>query len=506
MIQLTIESIVNACNGIIIRKGANNYIKGISTDTRRIQPEMLFIPLVGENYDGHDFVIDASKKGIYATLVEKNKKLTFLNELENIYVIEVENTLKALKDISKKYKERFQIPFIAVTGSNGKTSTKDMISAVLSSRYKTLKSEGNFNNQIGLPLTLFNLDKSHEFAVLEMGMSSFGEIEGLVDIVNPNIAVVTNIGMAHIENLGSKENIMKAKMEISKNLSEEDILLFNGDDEYLKSIQHKEHMEHMEHMGTVLLCCSELDCNNTEEPSPCVQQNDTEEPSPCVPRYKAISFGMDKTNDFYPEKIYDLGDKGVAFDILINRETEKFYIKQPGLHNVYNALVAIWVGLFYEITPKEINKSLHSYIPTKMRMEIIENNNCKIINDCYNASPNSMKAALSVLANSVGKRKIAILANMLEMGRFSEKGHRFVGKCVAENKIDILITVGEEAKWIADEAKNAGLDKRNIFKVGKIQETNLLLLEIIKQGDTILVKGSRGMQMENIVQLLLERC
>ena len=464
MIQLTIESVVNACNGIIIRKGDNNYISGISTDTRKIQPEMLFVPLVGENYDGHDFIIDASKKGIHATLVEKNKKPTCLNELENIYVIEVENTVKALKDISKKYKESFRIPFIAVTGSNGKTSTKDMISAVLSSRFKALKSEGNFNNQIGLPLTLFNLDKSHEFAVLEMGMSSFGEIEELVGIVNPNIAVITNIGMAHIENLGSKLNIMKAKMEISKNLSEEDILLFNGDDEYLKSIKLQKL------------------------------------------RYRAISFGMDKTNDFYPEKIYDLGDKGVTLDILINSKMEKFYIKQPGLHNVYNALVAIWVGLFYEMTPKEINKSLHSYIPTKMRMEIIENSNCKIINDCYNASPNSMKAALSVLANSTGNRKIAILANMLELGMFSEKGHRFVGKCVAENKIDILITVGEEAKWIADEAHNAGLEKKNMFKVGKIQEINLLLNEIIKQGDTILVKGSRSMQMENVVQLLLERC
>ncbi|MGV8145125.1 MAG: UDP-N-acetylmuramoyl-tripeptide--D-alanyl-D-alanine ligase [Alkaliphilus sp.] len=491
MMQLTIESIINACNGKVVCKGNKDYITGISTDARKIQSETLFIPLTGENFDGHDFIISAHKKGIHAVLIEKNREQTFMDKIDNIYVIEVENTLKALKNISKNYREYFEMPFIAVTGSNGKTSTKDMISSVLSSKYETLKNEGNFNNQIGLPLTLFNLNKSHELAVLEMGMSSFGEIEELVDIVKPNVAVITNIGMAHIENLGSKKNIMKAKMEISKNLSRDDILLFNGDDEYLKSLKLQEKEQHK---GTVLLCCSESEYGNTEEPSPCVVE------------YKRISFGLEKHNVFYPEQVHDLGERGTDIEIMINKTTHKFSIRQPGLHNVYNALVAIWLGLFYGITPKEINRSLQLYIPTKMRMEIIEKSHFTIINDCYNASPNSMKAALSVLSNISGKRRVAILANMLEMGSFSEEGHRIVGKAVAENDIDALITVGEDAKWIADEAINGGLKNNKVFKADNIQEAIIFTQEIIMQSDTILVKGSRGMQMEKVVQFLLERC
>ena len=480
MKKWSIKNVINACCGKIIQEGNSKYINGISTDSRTVYAEMLFIPLVGEKFDGHDFIIDASKKKINAVLIETNRKLPDIKEMGNIYIIEVENTLEALKDISKNYRDYFDIPFIAVTGSNGKTTTKDMISAVLSSKYKTLKNEGNFNNQIGLPLTLFNLNRSHELAVLEMGMSSFGEIEELVDIVNPNVAVITNIGMAHIENLGSKKNILKAKMEITKNLSKDDILLFNGDDEYLKSLKLQEQRTQKNRLLVF-----------SREPSPCVQR---------------ISFGLEKDNDFYPEQVYDLGERGTAIEILINSTTHKFSIKQPGLNNVYNALVAIWIGLFYRLSPLEINKSFQSFMPTKMRMEILEKNEFKIINDCYNASPNSMKAALSVLANSSGVRKIAILANMLEMGRFSEKGHRIVGKYVADNDIDVLITVGEDAKWIAKEAIIIGLNENKIFAMNNIQEIKPLLKKMITQGDIILVKGSRGMEMEKVVQFILERC
>lgn len=236
MIKQSVEKISEMCHGRIVHRGLKDSIEGISTDSRTIKSNDLFIPLIGENFDGHDFIQAACERGASAILKNRDVKVSF-DTLDHIYIIEVDDTTKALQDMSKAYKELFSIPFIGITGSNGKTSTKDMISSVLSSKFHVLKNIGNFNNHIGLPLTLFNLDKHHEIAVLEMGMSEFGEIQTLAEIVKPQVAVITNIGVSHIANLGSRENIMKAKMEISSYLEEGDYLLLNGDNDLLSTLK-----------------------------------------------------------------------------------------------------------------------------------------------------------------------------------------------------------------------------------------------------------------------------
>ncbi|MBM7614591.1 UDP-N-acetylmuramoyl-tripeptide--D-alanyl-D-alanine ligase [Alkaliphilus hydrothermalis] len=461
MKQLSIDWVTSACGGKLIQQGSRNEIFTISTDSRTNQEGALFIPLVGENFDGHRFISQAIEKGAIAVLKAKDFELDF--RLESVNIIEVEDTLVALKEISRHYRQLFNIPFVGVTGSTGKTTTKDLISSVLAAKFNVLKNVGNFNNQIGLPMTLFNLEAEHQMGILEMGMSSFGEIESLVELVRPNIAVITNIGMSHIENLGSKEGILKAKMEIATYLKKEDYLLLNGDDEYLKNLRGQESS------------------------------------------YDKIFFGISKENDFYPNAVEDLGEAGFKIVLTIKEEAKTFSIKYPGLHNVYNGLVAIWIGLHNGMTPDEIQKGLDGYIPTKMRLEIVNLPKLKVINDAYNASPDSMKAAITVLKSIEGKRKIAILGNILEMGSFAEEGHRIVGEFVAQTGIDILITVGTAAKWIAEEAKDIGIGIKEIYSVENNNGAIELLEGVMEEKDVILVKGSRGMKMEEIINYIQER-
>lgn len=462
MIHQSIETIAKACNGVIINKGKSKYIDNISTDTRTIVEGSLYIPLTGENFDGHTFIKEALKKGAVAVLIQEDR-ISTVDTVEDICFIKVVDTLSALKKIGHYYRSLFQIPFIGVTGSVGKTTTKDLISGVLSSKYRVHKNMGNFNNQIGLPLTLFNLESEHEMSVLEMGMSSYGEILDLVNIVRPNIAVITNIGVSHIEYFGCKENIMKAKLEITANLNEGDYLLLNGDDDLLKNFDKK----------------------NKE--------------------YEVIFYGLSSNNEFYPTKIEDLGEDGSVFHVKLKDKEEIFKVKQPGLHNVSNALAAVWIGSNSGMTATDIQAGLSSFEPSKMRLEIINKEDIKIINDAYNASPDSMKAALGVLSNIKATRKIAVLGNIFEMGTFSEEGHRSVGKYFAEKEITMLITVGDMAKWIALEAIKNGLEPKMVFSVSTNEEAINRLSESIEKEDAILIKGSRGMKMEEIVRYLQER-
>lgn len=458
---LTVEQIIQATGGRLLQAGKNPSSLGISTDTRTLKVGQLFIPLDGANYRGHDFIPKAKTKGAWGSLCCKGQPIN-LKELEGIFVIEVEDILVALRKISTYYRNQFHIPFVAVTGSTGKTSTKDLISSILSEKYQVLKNMGNLNNQIGLPMTLFNLSKSHEVGVLEMGMSSFGEIHNLVEIVRPHVAVITNIGMSHIEHLGSRENILKAKLEIAGFLQGTDYLLINGDDPYLQKVKEQQRS------------------------------------------YQCISYGLSKENDFYPQRVIDHGEAGFTISIKIMEEVHDFQFKYPGIHNVYNALVALWIGLNFEMTPEELQKGLNHYIPSKMRFEIHEKHNLKIINDAYNASPDSMKASLKVLDDMKGKRKIALLGDMFEMGSFSEEGHRMVGRDFANTNVNILISVGNMARWIAEEAETLANEKL-IISVSNNQQAIEKLEELIQPEDIILIKGSRGMKMEEIVNYLLER-
>lgn len=461
MIEQSITAIARACNGVIINKGNTETINEISTDTRTIKRGNLFIPLIGENFDGHIFIEDAIKKGAGAILVQGNRVENLINR-DGINIIRVKDTLEALTQIARYYKNLFDIPFIGVTGSVGKTTTKDIIAGVLSEKYNVHKNMGNFNNEVGLPITLFNLEPYHDISVLEMGMSSYGEILNLVNIVYPDIAVITNIGVSHIKYFGSKENIMKAKMEVAANLRKGDYLLINGDDEYLRNIDKKDK------------------------------------------DYDVVFYGLSSHNDFYPTDVENLGEEGSYFTINIGGKSEQFKIKQPGLHNIYNVLAAIWIGIKYGMTSEEIQKGLNCFELSEMRLEVINKNSIKIINDTYNASPDSMKAAIDVLEDIKADRKIAVLGNMFEMGDFAEEGHRDVGEYLANKKIDMLITVGEMAYWIASEAEKKCFKKGNIF----VALTNKDAIDVLKQNihdnDAILVKGSRGMVMEEIVGFLQE--
>ena len=463
MKAFTIRQIIEATKGQLLESSSidlDGEVNGVSTDTRTIKKGELFIPLVGEIFDGHYFVDEAIEKGASAVLIHR-EDAKFLPELfPEVAVIKVADTLKALQDLAAFQRSRFNIPIVAVTGSNGKTTTKDMIALVLSQKYKVLKTQGNFNNEIGLPLTLLGLDDSHEVAVVEMGMNHLGEIHRLAKIARPNIGVITNIGVSHIQNLGTRENILKAKMEIFDFFTSEDKAILNGDDEFLSKVAE-------------------------EFP------------------YQVKYYGISDIASVKAQDIRLLGEKGISYNINIGSQIHPIEIPIPGKHNVYNSLAAVAVGSLMGIDIQDIANALKSYRSGDMRLNIFTtDSNIKVIDDVYNASPDSMKAAIEVLKDLGEGRKVAILGDMLELGDYSQKGHSEVGEVVAHKGIDILITVGQESKFIGIEARKCGMDDQRIIHLESNKDVIDYLDTIIEQGDKILVKGSRSMKMEEIVEYL----
>lgn len=452
--NLTIEEILKAVDGKLISGNNNIKISGVSTDSRTIKKGELFIPLIGENFNGENFLDDAIKLGS-ASLTAKSINT---NKYEKPVIL-VEDTKIAFHRLANYYRSKFDIPFIAVTGSSGKTTTKDMIYSVLSKKYNVLKTEGNLNNEIGLPITLFKLNKTHQIAIVEMGMSDFGEIRKLKNIANPNIAVYTNIGVAHIEKLGSRENILKAKSELIEDFGNGNSIVINSDDDMLRKL---------------------LNSTNSEY----------------------ITYGI-KSGDFKAYNIRNI-ENGISYNINLNGEPTEINLSVPGEHNVYNSLAAICIGSKFGVNKEDIKEALKNFLPGKMRLNIINLNEIKLIDDSYNANPSSMKAAISVLKGFKNGRKIAVLGNMLELGEYSNTGHKDVGKFVKNSNIDILITVGDQAKMIANGAKETGMADDKIFICDDNTSAIKTLKKIIEKNDIILVKGSRGMGMEKIVKYLQE--
>jgi UDP-N-acetylmuramoyl-tripeptide--D-alanyl-D-alanine ligase len=455
MEPLKIAELVLATDGECLNMTGNINIDGICTDSRKIKPGELFIPIIGENFDGHDFIEYAIRAGSVAVLSDRYLKN------EKIPYIKVKNTTKALLDIAGYYRTKFEIPAIAITGSSGKTTAKDMIAAVLGQSFNVLKNEGNFNNAIGLPGTIFNLNKNHEICVLEMGMNSFGEIRQLAKAVKPDIAVITNIGTAHIEFLKTQQGILKAKLEIIEFFNKNNTLIINGDDELLKSERFE--------------------------------------------KFNVMRFGMDETNDIYAYAIKQTENKGTEFSVKIGDLVEKFFIPMMGIHNVYNGLSAITVGICLGMSLERIKSGLLGFKPPDMRMEsIILDNGMTIINDAYNANPESMKAAIKTLHNMICKnRKLLILGDMMELGEYTEKGHYEVGKYAATNGIDALIAIGERSKKITEGAIENGL--KEVYHFENNEKAKDELIDILKPSDTVLVKGSRSVKLEEIVYFLRER-
>ncbi len=449
MQRLNVKDVLAATGGTLVCGTEDFVISEIVTDSRKAGTNMLFVPIVGDNNDGHDFIGSAFENGAETVVTHRD-----IPAMAGKNIIRVRDTRIAFGDIARYYKEKYNLPTVAITGSVGKTTTKDMISAVLAMKYNTLKTQGNFNNDIGLPITIFRLEKKHEAAVLEIGMSHMGEIRYLASIAKPDVAVITNIGMSHIENLGSQENIYYSKLQICDFMDKDKLLVVNGDDKFLA--------RHFD-------------------------------------RCRVVTCGIENKNcDLVAENIKNLGIDGTKFTVKVDGENHEVYVKIPGVHNVYNALIAIAVGRHYNIPMKDIIDGIREFLLTSMRMEIREFNGVTVINDCYNASPDSMRAALSVLHDMKAKRKVAVLGDVLEMGTFAEKALYEVGLSIED--MDMLVTVGDNSRFIARGASFAGIKNTKSFKTNK--EAIDCLHEYLKPGDAVLVKASRGMRFEQIVDAL----
>ena len=448
MNKITVNEIITATGGELLCGSKDAFIENVSIDSREVNGNTLFVALKGENSDGHNYIEKAFENG--ASLVISEKDI-----VGNGAVVKVKNSSKALGKIAKFYKKKLNLKTIAVTGSVGKTTTKDMLSAVMNMQYNTLKTEGNFNNELGLPLTVLRLKKTHEAAVLEMGMSEFGEIDYLADIARPDVAIITNIGMSHIENLGSQEGIFKAKTEICNYFNKDSLLIVNADDKYLKKA--------LEFKG-----------------------------------FNVVGYGIENECQYKARDIENLGLDGAKFSVDIYEREYRIHVKTPGVHNVYNALAAIACGVHYNIGPNKIIEGIENFSLTKMRMSVEKAGSVTIINDCYNSSPDSVNAALKVLATQ-STRKVAVLGDCLEMGEYAEDSHFKIGEEVTRNKIDVLLTAGSNAKFIAEGAKI-----RETYTFDTTDELVLNISKFIKENDTVLVKASRGMHFEKVVDKITE--
>ncbi len=439
MQPFTIKDILDATGGSLVCGNENTQISAVSTDSRSLDATTLFIPLKGERFDGHDFVDNAS---VYITHNEASAK-------DGKTIVKVDNTLVAFGKLSKYYKEKYPVMTVGVVGSVGKTTTRDFTAAVLGTKYNTLKTDKNFNNHIGVPIMVMRLEQSHEACVLEMGMSALGEIEYLADIVRPDILVMTNIGMSHIENLGSQENIFKAKMEGTAYLDESSTVIANGDDKFLKTVK-----------GT----------------------------------YKTVFYGVENEKaDIRAVDIIDKGLEGVEFSVLWKGNKYQVSLATPGVHNVYNALAAFGAGVAAGVSPEQAAEGLEKPQLTGMRMEIREHNGIKIINDCYNAAPDSVRAALKVLETEKDRRRVAILGDILEMGTFARDAHLDLGKEAVE-KADVLVCIGKNGSYIAKGAEGMN----HIYTFETTEAAAEVINTIVAPGDTVLLKASRGMHFEKI--------
>lgn len=457
MAQFTISELRRVTGGHLRQGVETTPVFGVSTDSRKILQGSVFIALTGENFDGHNFAAQAVAQGAAGIIAAKPLQADIP---PSVFVLEVKDTLQALQDIARFHRLRYDIPVIAVTGSNGKTTTKDLIAAVLSQKYCTLKTEANFNNEIGLPLTLLNLEDKHQAAVVEMGMRGLGEIKALADIACPNVAVVTNVGETHMELLGSLENIARAKTELVEALDEKGVAVLNSDDVLVRSMNER--------------CKGEV-----------------------------IYYG---TNSFADVRAMDIradGEQKTTAVVAAGKHHFPIAIPAPGRHNAVNAMAAVAVGLHLGLTESDIRQGLEGFIPSAMRMDIImTKQGYKLMNDVYNASPLSMRAALDTLTDIAGGRTIAILGDMLELGDISEEAHRQIGWYVAEKGINGLLTFGPQAEFIAAGARQGETQPEFIGSFSTLETLLEKLKGLARAGDTILIKGSRGMRMERLAEAI----
>lgn len=448
--KLSFEEVVSSIKGKVILDNDNKEFNKLSIDTRKIENGDIYLAIKGANFNGNDYVEAAFEKGASIAIVSEVKKPLDDMKSKGIVIL-VDDTRIALGDLARYYREKLGIKVVGITGSVGKTSTKDVVAAFLSGKYNVFKTKGNFNNDIGLPLMILEMTEETEVAVLEMGMSDLKEIEYLADIARPDIGIITNIGVSHIENLKTRDNILKAKLEIATYFDKNSTLILNYEDDKLKNVS-----------------------NNS---------------------FELVKVGYNQEYDVSATNII-LEERETSFTAHSDEGSRDFTIKMPGKHNVLNALLSIATSLKLGLTFDEMTEGLSNFAATSMRLQISEANGYKIINDCYNASPSSMIAAIDVLSNYKKERKIAILGTMRELGDEAYNSHKDVGTH-ASNNCDILIAIGEYA-----EAYKDGYCGKEIICYNSKEEALESLRKIVKSNDAILVKASRGAKFEEIVDIL----
>lgn len=465
MKNIYIKDIIKTCNAILLCGNEEDLLTDIVRDTREIKKGDTYMGFKGEHNDGNLFYNIAIENGAKICILQKSSVENKINvEIEdikkkysNVSIILVEDTIKALQEIASFKRNMYDIPVVGITGSVGKTSTKDIIASVMSKKFNVLKTLGNYNNQIGLPLTVLRL-KDEDAMVVEMGMNMPNEIGPLSKIAKPSVAVITNVGTAHIGNLGSRENILKAKLEILDGLQKDGILVINNDNDML-------HNWYMENENT---------------------------------NFKVVTFGMENKSDIMPYDI-ELSENGSTYKIDIDKKVYTVNISVGGNHFVLNSLCAIAMGRIFDIPMEDILEGIANFELTKRRMQVEKNKNgITIINDCYNANYDSMKAAIEYLGKINAKKRIAVLGDMLELGEFSKELHEKVGEEVANNNVNILITVGSESKHIVSKALEGGFNKENIYICNNNDEAVKVIKKIASAGDAILLKASNGLNFQEI--------
>jgi len=453
---MKVEDIIKATNGKLLVGKLQENCENFCTDTRKIQKGDVYVGLKGEKFNGNEYYKDALEKGAKVAVISGIKiSEEDFKQYNDKTIIEVEDSLEAFGDIARYKRELYNIPVIQITGSVGKTSTRDIVANVVRTQYKTLQTEGNQNNAVGLPTTLLKL-KDHEAVVVESGMNHLGEIRYLGKIAKPTVAVITNVGTAHIGFLGSRENILKAKLEILENLKPDGYIVINNDNDMLNKWA----------------------------------KEDT--------KYKKYTFGIDEKSDVMAYNI-KVNENYSTYNVKIDNKEYSVKVPVSGVHFVYNSLCAIAVGNLLNIAPENIIKGIETFSLTKNRMEVDKiKDNITVINDAYNASYDSMKAAIEYLQNLPGNRKIAVLGDMFELGEFAEEIHRKVGIEVITHKVDMLVTVGELANYIADEAEYLGMPKDQVIRLNTTTEAINYLNDNLEKDDVVLLKAANGMHFAEI--------
>lgn len=451
MIKISLEKMLDITEGLWVGPKLELSCDRIEIDSRRVTEDAYFMPILGEVHNGHRFIKSAFDHGVKVSFCERAYYFSHQSALKGLSLILVDNTTTTLHRISKYILKETGVKTIGITGSVGKTSTKEFVYHVLKNKFHVHKNKGNFNNHIGMPLTIFDLEPSHDLAVLEMGMNHFKEIETLVEIARPKTAVITNIGTSHIGILGSRENIFQAKMEITSYLKHDETLIINIDDDFLHDV----------HEGP----------------------------------FKIIRVG----DDLQCTNIRQLENGCYAYDIVAD-ETHTVTLNVLGKHNIVNSMLAIAVGLEWDVTLKEACENISDYHDSSKRLEIIKGKrSSRIISDCYNASKESIISAIEVL-NSFEGKSIAIIGDVLELGDFSKSSHEDIGEYISEHSVDVLFTFGTDSEYILNRATALGFKNhgRHFNDIESLYEA----LDDVIENSNVLVKGSLGMNMSRIVAFL----